>query len=157
MRTSSSFSKISVLFISFLTSVSFIGAGQLSVGTKVIYPGEDDQPGGEKDTGVVFNAGTYGENPNTSSDFSSSTESDTLAGMANEGNYEELLSALGERNDSIAEYYRVLALWHTGKEEKALQLGSELVNCQKLSDEMKNELIRLLEIDPEDLAPDDED
>ncbi|MDD3148537.1 MAG: hypothetical protein PHD82_14685 [Candidatus Riflebacteria bacterium] len=129
-------------FILFVLPVIVSGAS-LTVGTKVIYPGGTDQPPLEKDSGVKFSTGENGDQtaeqgrsiPNTAQ------TADSLAELAESGDFTELLQVTESRNDPDSQAYKALAMYETGDTEEAEELALKLLKNQQLSDELRQKLI----------------
>lgn len=111
-----------VLFAAILAAFPMLAAGQsqLTVGTKVIYPGGTDQPPKEKDTGVSLKVGNIhgavGDGcPSNEGEGAESAYED----MLQSGQAEDLLRVLRGKADPLSRTYRALALLDLGREADA--------------------------------------
>ncbi len=111
-----------VLLAAVLAAFSMPGLAQsqLTVGTKVIYPGGTDQPPKEKDTGVSLKVGNlHGAVGNGSPSFEGEGTASAYEDMLQSGQAEDLLRALRGKIGPLARTYRALALLDLGREADA--------------------------------------
>ena len=129
-------------FVLFIQPV-MAGGASLTVGTKVIYPGGSDQPPLEKDTGVKFSTGIDNQQTTGQSINAATPEqtANSLAELAESGNFAELLLMAEGRADPDSQAYKALAMYETGDPEEAEKLALQLLQNQQLSEELRQKLI----------------
>ena len=137
-----------VLMLAFVPGM--LHAGSLTVGTKVIYPGGADQPPKEKDTGVSLKVDVVGVAEPDQAASTEASSSASLAEMSDNGDYEKILEAVKTPVTLEQKAWKAIALWHTGKEEQASQLGKGLLKDPSLSPDLRQKILDDMSLeDPE--------
>lgn len=123
-----------------------VNAGSLFVGTKVIYPGGENQPPKEKDIGTSLKASARGNVAEKSMD-------DKLKQLFEDEDYETILNVTKTAVSRESKVYKTIALFRLNRKKEAKKLAKVLLKDKNLSEENYNKLCEELEIDgPEDLA-----
>ena len=142
-----------VLLAAILAVVPFQGQAQsqLTVGTKVIYPGGTDQPPKEKDTGVSLKVGNiHGAVGDGSPSFDGEGTASAYEDMLQTGQAEDLLRALRGKGDPLSRTYRALALLDLGREADAHREIERALADRQFPEDLRS---RLTEALPEPLSP----
>ncbi|NLI77616.1 MAG: hypothetical protein GX442_14410 [Candidatus Riflebacteria bacterium] len=142
-----------VLLAAILAAVPFqtLAQSQLTVGTKVIYPGGTDQPPKEKDTGVSLKVGNiHGAVGDGSPSLSGEGAASAYEDMLQSGQAEDLLRALRGQGDPLSRTYRALALLDLGREADAHREIERALADRHFPEDLRSRLADAL---PEPLPP----
>jgi hypothetical protein len=124
-----------------------VWSGELSVGSKVIYPGGADQPPKEKDVGIKLKANVVGGSVATENDELSDvddSESPDYQGLLDEGNTRLIIDHTAGKTDAESLAFRALALQKVGRKAEALRASqAALENGEDLPWDVRDRLENL--------------
>ncbi|MFZ2960914.1 MAG: hypothetical protein WA705_28885 [Candidatus Ozemobacteraceae bacterium] len=131
-----SVASLGILFL--VGSSFFLSAGELKVGTKVIYSGGADQPPQEKDTGVKLKADVIGiAAPGKEEEV---IDQDELDGFLTERNFKAILEKTEKKTDLVSKSYEVLALMGEGRKSEAGGKAKKVLKSEELPDDLRTKV-----------------
>lgn len=148
---------IPLLALGYCLTLGAFAQSNLTVGTKVIYPGGADQPPKEKDTGVSLKVGNviaHGSEGSNVAGLSLAPGQAALETLLEEGRAEDILRVVGSRSDPLSRTYRALALLEQGKTLEARQEAERALALRQFPPNLRD---RLEEVFPEPPSPEPDD